>query len=241
MIKILLVSLLGVFLVSCAKPYYPGDEPSYSPASQVYREEAVAIGKNYVDHRWIPGPNNVLHGVDGDGIRVDTPNKGYGAGAGREFGWEVGKVYTGVPYKWGGFDTPDSFDRKVEAGQPAGDMYTAEKRRLLEGAVSREAAGIDCSGFISRCWRLKRPYSTRELPGLCETLVNFSELKKGDLVSKYNDHAILFVAWTDSTRTKFYAYEAGAPPFRKTQSVVYRVSFLTEEKFQPYRYKGIRD
>ena len=235
------MSLLGVFLASCAKPYYPGDDPSYSPTRHVYREEAVAIAGSYVDHRWIPSPGNVLHGVDVDGVRVDTPNKGFGSGRGREFGWEVGEVYTGVPYKWGGFDTPDSFDKKVEANQPAGDMYTSNKRRLLDNAVSSEAAGIDCSGFISRCWRLSRSYSTRELPSLCEPLVNFSELQKGDLVSKFNDHAILFAGWTDSSRTKFFAYEAGAPPFRKTQTVTYRISFLTKERFQPYRYKGIRD
>ena len=38
----------------------------------------------------------------------------------------------------------------------------------FDAAVSRFAAGVDCSGFVSRCWRLDRPFSTRELPALCK-------------------------------------------------------------------------
>ena len=51
-----------------------------------------------------------------------------------------------MPYKWGGFDTPASFARKIRRGYFAGDIATADKKRLLEAAVSRRATGVDCSG-----------------------------------------------------------------------------------------------
>jgi len=38
----------------------------------------------------------------------------------------------------------------------AGDIYTQRKRRELEGAVSGEAVGIDCSGLVSHVGSCKR-------------------------------------------------------------------------------------
>ncbi len=112
---------------------------------------------------------------------MDTPDTGYrvpGAFAGW---WTPGQWNEGMPYQWGGFATPEQFDRGIAEGRAAGDVYTAEKRRLLDAAVSRHATGIDCSGFISRCWRLPRSYSTRELQGICET-VSWEQLQPGDVL-----------------------------------------------------------
>lgn len=73
--------------------------------------------------------------------------------------------------KWGGFDTPRQFAERLKAdaangGAPPrpGTMGTPEKQAAGDAAASRFAAGVDCSGFVSRCWRLSRPFSTRELP-----------------------------------------------------------------------------
>ena len=41
-------------------------------------------------------------------------------------------------YKWGGLDTPESFDAGIRAGKAAGDVYTCEKRRLDGDGVSEE-------------------------------------------------------------------------------------------------------
>lgn len=73
----------------------------------------------------------------------------------------------------GRFDTPRQFAARLKAdtangGAPAaGDMGTPEKQAAGDAAARRFAAGVDCSGFISRCRRLDRPFSTRELPALC--------------------------------------------------------------------------
>lgn len=96
----------------------------------------------------------------------------------------------GFPYQWGGFDTPAEFDRKIAAGHAAGDIYTPAKRAALESAVSAEACGIDCSGLISRCWRLDRSYSTRELASLCTPLSSLEDLRPVDILNVHNAYVL---------------------------------------------------
>ena len=151
-----------------------------------------------------------------------------------------GATNVGMPYQWGGFDTPESFDRKVAAGLAAGDIYTPLKRELLYDGVSRAACGIDCSGFISRCWGLPRAYSTRELQGLCVPLGEFSEMRAGDLVNKRNVHALLFASWLDAEQTQFVAYETGSEPSWKVLRHPIAVRYVADKGYRPFRYRGMR-
>lgn len=159
---------------ACLGACAPGIPEIPPPASSVTRREALAASRAYTSMIWRGSLRNVRHGTDGDGIRTDTPDAsaaGYDAGA----WWKPGMRSIGMPYKWGGFDTPRQFSERLKAdaangGLPAaaGDMGTPEKQAAGDAAVSRFAAGVDCSGFVSRCWRLDRPFSTRELPALCK-------------------------------------------------------------------------
>ena len=133
------------------------------------------------------------------------------------------------------------FDLGVRKGRAAGDIYTAEKRRLLDAAVSRHAVGIDCSGLISRCWKLPRSYSTRELTALCEPVRDLTQLKPGDIFNLHNSHVVLFAAWKDDAHQRLYAYEAGSPPSWKAQCNDIPISLLTKQGYTAWRYRGIRD
>ena len=224
-----------VFLGGCQSPSrVPG------AVSTVTRSDCMATAERYRTHRWMPTERNVLHGPDPDGIRVDTPDTGYrvpGAFAGW---WTPGQWNEGMPYQWGGFATPEQFDRGIAEGRAAGDVYTAEKRRLLDAAVSRHATGIDCSGFISRCWRLPRSYSTRELQGICET-VSWEQLQPGDVLNTWNAHVMLFAGWADAGRTRLTLYEAGYPPHWLVIRREARVADLQSAGFTPLRYRGMRE
>jgi hypothetical protein len=144
-----------------------------------------------------------------------------------------------MPYMWGGFDTPEAFLAKVGEGRYAGDVYTHEKRTLLDNGVSQFACGIDCSGLISRCWRLDHSYSTRELPHLCTELSSYDELLPGDILNKENEHALLFVRFLGSGPTKFMAYETGSPPTWKVLRHPISVDYVKGLGYRPYRYKHI--
>ena len=227
--------LAGLFL---ALPGIAEEAPS-----SVTRREAIALAERYVLHRWRPSEKNVFHGIDTDGVRVDTPDSGLQpTGPNTRPGWWIaGKSNVGVPYKWGGFDLPEEFDRGIRAGRPAGDIYTAEKRRLLDAAVSKHPVGIDCSGLISRCWRLPRSYSTRELTSVCEPVRDFAQLKPGDIFNLHNSHVLLFAGWKDETRRRFFAYEAGSPPSWKVQCNDIPLSLVTSQGYTAWRYRGMRD
>ena len=208
-----------------------------APPSQITRSEALQIAGSYVAHSWIPTEANAFHGVDADGIRVDTPDANFQENEEERGWWIVGQRNIGVPYKWGGFEALEEFDEGLRQGKYAGDVYSVEKRRLLDGAVSKHAVGVDCSGFVSRCWRLPRSYSTRELPQLCDSVADFSDLRPGDIFNRHNAHVRLFAGWTDDTRSRARVYEALA----QVQLTERSIEDMIGEGYSAWRYRGMRD
>jgi hypothetical protein len=98
-----------------------------SPSS-VTRHEALAIAEQYVVHEWTPSETNAFHGVDLEGIRVDTPDAFFQSSSERGW-WMANQRNVGMPYKWGGFDTPEEFDRGLRDGQ-------IRRRRLQRGKAT---------------------------------------------------------------------------------------------------------
>jgi hypothetical protein len=208
-------------------------------ADSLTRVEALQIAERYVQHRWTAAARNVRHGRDSAGIEVHTPDRDSGRGDPAGDCWLSGAENTGVAYKWGGYDTPASFAAGVRSGQAAGDVYTAEKRRLGGAAVSGEAVGIDCSGFVSRCWRLRKRQSTATLPDLCRALPSAAELRPADIMNTTHGHVLLFVRWLDAGKQRALFYEAA--PFSKTRSTERVLADLVGAGYQPLRYRAILD
>ncbi len=209
--------------------------------TSVKRGEALRIARSYLLHEWTADDRNALHGHDADGVRVDTPDAAFSPKGVRPGWWRADQKNVGMPYMWGGFDTPESFDAGLRAGKFAGDIYTLEKRRLLDRAVSKHAVGIDCSGLISHCWKLPRSYSTRELTALCEPLPDFARMKPGDILNRHNAHVLLFAGWEDAKKTRLSAYEAGSPPTWKVLLNSMRLTFLTDKGYTAWRYRGMKE
>lgn len=210
--------------------------------SDVTPAECLEMAECYLNHRWVAGPEQVKHGLDRDGIRVDTPDAGYRP-AGRTPGWwraEPGAVNVGIPYCWGGSDTPESFDEGLRRGKWAGDIYTNEKRRGLESAVSKYTVGADCSGFISRCWKLEWHCSTRTLPRICDELPGYQALQPGDALNTHNGHVLLFAKFTKADGSELLVYETGSPLGWKVTKHVTTADFLKAQGYKPYRYRGMK-
>lgn len=217
----LLLTSLSILLASCA--------------SRVTRDEAVATAFRYTQVRWMPEARHIRHGPDSRGIVVHTPDRTL---ASRGW-WQPGVPAKSLPYQWGGFDTPESFLEKIAAGKKAGDIADEAKRKLGDAGTSAESCGIDCSGFVSRCWNLKRPYSTREFHKICDPLASWEELRPGDIL--LNDkHVVLFVKWTVPGK-ELAAYEAGPFPVWKVSACGLYQDKLLEEGYAPWRYRGITD
>ena len=218
-------------------PLVPGDP---SAPSQVTPDEAMAIAQRFANHAWRPFARNILHGKDKLGVLVNTPDVTHEPQQERKGWWVPGEVNSGVPYKWGGFDDPASFDLAIANGSAGGDVSSPEKRRADNAAVSAHAAGVDCSGFVSRCLKLPSVYDTRRLPAVCTELASARELQPGDVLNIPHRHVILFAGWYDPQHSWIYFYETGgAPDFWKPGLKQAPLDALLALGYKPLRYRGM--
>jgi hypothetical protein len=208
-------------------------------AQTVTRAEALKIGESFLEHRWQASARNVKHGKDSAGVDVQTPDRDGGQCRPSGECWVPDAENVGVAYKWGGNDSPQTFTAGVRAGKAAGDVYTDAKRKGGGKAVSGDAVGIDCSGFICRCWKLTTRHSTESLPSICDKLSSPAELKPGDIMNGAGAHVLLFAKWINPEKTQALFYEAS--PFSKTVSSERDVNQMTSVGFKPLRYRQIRD
>lgn len=200
---------------------------SEATPADAQRAAILDVARAYATHAWRATEANALHGPDQDGIHVDTPDISH-----REDGFATdGSLNTGVPYKWGGFSSLADFDEAVAAGMPAG--------QLTDGVnldASKYAVGVDCSGFVARCWNLPFKQSTRSLARLCYALSSYDELAPGDLINKFDAHAMVFVDFEDAERSRVRVIEATFPNVKES---VYPVATLEGSGFAPFRYKPL--
>jgi hypothetical protein len=187
---------------------------SQTSAWPLTREEVMERAQSYVDLDWQCRRYN----------------------ASREYNLlKPGKSYLGVSYNWGGFDLPSQFARKVKSGKVAGNYKKHCGEQLC---VRFDFAGLDCSGFVSRCWQIRR-YSTLELP-IIAIKIPRKLLKPGDILNSRNKHVVLFDSYDDEGQ--MWAYESsawvrqqGAPP----AGVVFRAVDLGDEYVPRRFYKFI--
>ncbi|MFT3991262.1 MAG: hypothetical protein QM680_07610 [Luteolibacter sp.] len=202
-------------------------------APHISRQQVTYTAYRYTQVRWTPEERHVRHGVDSKGIVVKTPDRTISAKRGW---WRPGHEAVSMPYQWGGFDTPETFLKKIQMGYKAGDIGDATKRQLGDAGVSLESCGIDCSGFVSRCWGLSRPYSTKELPKISER-IEWDELKPGDIL--LNDrHVVLFIKWKVEGK-ELTGYDAGPFPVWSVHPCGLSKNALLKEGYAPWRYKHI--
>jgi len=211
----------SISLIACA--------PQHKP------EDAIRTALAYTELDWQPEARHIRHGEDGQGIMVHTPDSTLGANTGDKRGWwKPGVPAKGMAYKWGGFDTPESYLQGLREGKKAGDVANTYKVRTDNAAVSRESVGIDCSGFVSRCWGLGRHFDTRELPSLCDP-VPWDDLRLGDIILK-EGHVLMFA---DRRGGYIIGCEAGPNPAWRTRRCAILASYLQKEGYSPWRYRNM--
>ncbi len=206
---------------------------------KVTRSQAISTAYRYTQVQWMPEQRHVRHGVDSAGIPVHTPDVTVVKYGDKHGWWKPGVIAQSMPYQWGGFDTPESFLAKIAAGKKAGDIADKAKLKLGDAGTSGDSCGIDCSGFVSRCWNLRRPISTRDLHRICDRLDSWDDLRAGDIL--LNDkHVVLFVKWKVPGK-ELAAYEAGPfPVWRVSACGLYREK-LESHGYTPWRYRGMTE
>lgn len=183
------------------------------------RTESLALADQIIQHDWVATAENISDGTieDGDGNHVHTP------------AWVRVGANKKLPYKWGGFDTVDMFDAGLKQHKYAGDNDTDD--------VSNYAVGIDCSGFVSRSWKLPVHVATIEMDTWEKIKVykEWKDLKAGDLIHKVG-HVRLSVA--QNPNGSLQVAEASATDWR-TSYRIYTYSSLSA--YTPRYYVNMRD
>ena len=219
--KAFILLSLSALLISCA-------------SRKQTPEQALRIAQGYADLEWMPEARHIRHGKDKKGVTVHTPDttlKDHGDTRGW---WKPGVIAKGMPYKWGGFDTPKTFMEGLEKGKKAGDIANSYKILHDEAAVSQGSVGVDCSGFVSRCWGLCKPVSTRNLP-LISYPVSWEELRMGDILLK-SGHVVMFIARKDNV---IVGYESGAFPTWRVRRFAMTVRYMKNDGYSPWRYRNM--
>jgi hypothetical protein len=68
----------------------------------------------------------------------------------------------------------------------------------------------DCSGFVSMAWHLTSSLTTETLSS-ASTQINKADLKPGDALNDYSEHAVIFAGWKDQDAGTFHYYSESSP------------------------------
>jgi hypothetical protein len=94
----------------------------------------------------------------------------------------------GVPYDWGGADSIDEFDTKLARGYAAGNIGDT----FWADGATRVTAGVDCSGFLSRVWKLGQHVPTANLDTVTTPVADVNFMREGDAFLHSGIHVMLY-------------------------------------------------
>ena len=129
------------------------------------RSEVLVCAKSYANHPWRSGSSNLTASCSTAYKSIYSPGD-----------------YVGLPYDWGGYMTLFEFDQQIAKGYGAGSYPD-------DGVLSC-TAGLDCSGFVSKCWAAGH-YSTSTMYKTSSEIAA-TEVLPGDVYNKAGYHVALY-------------------------------------------------
>jgi hypothetical protein len=180
------------------------------------RAQMIATAKTFSEHKWTCARTN---------LSASCAKKAYLPK------WTPGQQVLGIPYRWGGADSPEVFDHKLAQGLGAGS-------HSRDGILSC-TTGVDCSGFVAQCWGLAESghaFSTTNL-----RLVGgkpkdnwFTDLRPGDALVKPGSHVVLFAGYNKDGTINIYEASGSA-----SRVVYHAIPWSRVKGYIPLRYKNV--
>jgi archaellin len=200
--------------------------------SQITNTQVIDNANSYINHNWNANSNNIWNNLNCGGKTVNTPN------------WVSVGNHTSLPYCWGGNSTLNAFDNYLLQGKSAGDDNT----NVGFGVEPNCSIGVDCSGYISRCYGLSSHYSTNMLNSnnLFGHYNSFNDLKVGDFVNKPGNHARLVTQINNDGTITFLESgsgtgNVGGDGLWKVFQWTYSISTLINDGYNPQYYTNMSD
>jgi len=193
----------------------------------ITRDLMVAIAHAYASFLWYPTTDNICHSSK-CGKFVDTPDRDTYKGWPQSKGWKANEENIGVPYQWGGFSSlPDNYIPGFSFVHPKDFVDEYRNRKFCAGDKDWNAesgawcaCGVDCSGFVSRCWNLWQKQGGGDF--LTNTSVawpiTYDQLRKGDVLARPG-HVMLFISFMDPDKTKMLVAEASSRDWKVSERI----------------------
>jgi len=179
-------------------------------AHAVPREQMMNLAEAYAAHAWLMTSANLTASCAPGYQSVFAPNT----------------TVVGVAYKWGGFDSLAGYDSKLAQGHGAGSYPS-------DGVLSC-VTGVDCSGYVSRCWGRTQKYGTATIHQISH-LIGVGDLRRGDAMNEAGYHIVLWDRFAGNGAPLYY--EANMP------KVIYNAwstwGYLST--FTPIRYDNVTE
>lgn len=142
-------------------------------------------------------------------------------------------TYSYMPYCWGGFSTTAQYKTGMSNSGRVGNINTS-----TSGYVAN-TYGLDCSGYVSRCWRQSTKYGTGTIGSICNSIA-YNQLKPADALNKSGSHIVLY-EYADGAGN-YVLYEATTlNKYDKVSHTNRPISSLSSGGYVALRYKGITD
>lgn len=142
------------------------------------------------------------------------------------------QTYDSVSYNWGGFDSIAEFNKKILTNKLKAGNVNSKSNPLSC------AAGVDCSGYVSRAWGLTSKLGTWDIASNKITEeADWNGLKAGDVYINPGVHVVLYRMKDDFLGRRVYIAESNFEQGRVIEQIV-PISWLKDLKFQPRRVKS---
>jgi hypothetical protein len=155
------------------------------------RAEFIKTMDAYRDHIWTMADENRRSPCDGEivpGIAMSCEHPTRFVWPPREARLPYPNPMKGLPYDWGGADSINEFDRKLARGFAAGNIGDT----FWAAGATRVTAGVDCSGFVSRVWKLGQHVATADLNRVTAPVPDVNDLREGDAFLHAGTHVMLY-------------------------------------------------
>jgi hypothetical protein len=156
-----------------------------------YSAGPLEIAEQYLNFEWTVHYSNVWDNYAASGNPLDGYTNVYPC----DWVNKIGTTIAGMPYHYGGKDSFEQWDSDYENGNRGPGAHSVH----LNGARNSLswAAGIDCSGFVGRCWEVAEigncncTYLTQQ-----STQIPSIQVQPGDafIRTAYDNHARLCYA-----------------------------------------------
>jgi hypothetical protein len=215
-----------------------GDDPELqaraAPALPVSRADVAKCAEQFRDLSWLLTPGSYQRA----GVPDECSPPGRFWRRPHYLNGKSGQQVVGVPYCWGCSHSLEQFLEHVKnATRLAGHSCTCRSGNYC---IRSDATGVDCSGFVSQCWK-SGYYTTSNMRQIADP-IDKSNMKKGDAFNLAGSHIRLFMDVVETpTGSRFRVIEAANGEGRIGRVIEEKYTASQLSRYTAIRYKRIVD